>query len=270
MSWLKVSDTLHKHQKVMDVQLSAMGLWVLAGSWSRDLGTDGFVPRVAANRLCGLNEDVDELASILVDAGLWESAERNGKVGWIFHDWTDYQRTAVDDERLKAQRSEAGRRGGQAKAKQEPSKTQASAKQVAKQTPSKTEAPPLAKGGGRGRGYTPSLPPPVVPEGTTGQTHDDHFDEFWSAYPRKDSKQTARKAFARAAKSHGSGKLIEEVQRWAGLWSGAGIEKRFIPHAATWLNQERWEDEPPPPRLRAVSGGNPEDWSDAPPPFWET
>lgn len=263
---MKVSDTLHKHQKTMDVHLSAMGLWVLAGSWSRDLGTDGFVPRVAANRLCGLNEDADDLASILVDAGLWEPAERDGKVGWVFHDWGDYQRTAEDDERLKAQRREAGRRGGQAKPKQDTSKPQASAKQVAKQKPSKTEATPQAKGGGRGRGYTPSQPPPVVPEGTTEKTHGD-FDEFWSAYPRKDSKQTARKAFARAAKSHGPGKLIEEVQRWAGLWAGAGIEKRFIPHAATWLNQERWDDEPPPPRLRAVSG-DPEDWSDAPPMAW--
>lgn len=100
--------------------------------------------------------------------------------------------------------------------------------------------------------------------------HAQDFEEFWKTYPRKDSKQAARKAFNKAAKAHGSGKLIEEIERWSGLWQSAGIEKRFIPHAATWLNQERWEDESPSPRLRAVSGGNPEDWSDAPRmPWWE-
>lgn len=101
------------------------------------------------------------------------------------------------------------------------------------------------------------------------ETDPDLFDAFWNAYPRKDSKQNARKAFAKAAKAHGSGKLIEEIQRWAGLWESAGVEKRFIPHAATWLNGQRWDDEPPPPRLKAVSG-DPEDWRGAPKmPWWD-
>jgi DNA-binding transcriptional regulator YhcF (GntR family) len=80
------------------------------------------------------------------------------------------------------------------------------------------------------------------------------FDEFWAAYPRKDGKAAARKAWAGAAKKKPPRELIAEARRWSGLWSAAHYQKRFIPHASTWLNGERWEDESPPVRLRAVSG----------------
>lgn len=83
----------------------------------------------------------------------------------------------------------------------------------------------------------------------------DRFEEFWSHYPRKVDKQSAIKAWRKAVKRHSADHLISEIQRWAGLWQDAGTEKTFIMHAATWLNNERWTDEPPMPRLRAVSNG---------------
>jgi hypothetical protein len=68
------------------------------------------------------------------------------------------------------------------------------------------------------------------------------FDEFWALYPRKVAKAVARKAFA---------KLTEQQQLDACkalddhivYWDIKEIELEFIPHPATWLNQERWEDE---------------------------
>ena len=68
------------------------------------------------------------------------------------------------------------------------------------------------------------------------------FDEFWSLYPRKIAKATARKAW---------GKLSAEQQLMAAkainthceYWKTKETELEFIPHPATWLNQERWEDE---------------------------
>jgi hypothetical protein len=68
------------------------------------------------------------------------------------------------------------------------------------------------------------------------------FDEFWSIYPRKIAKAVARKAWQR---------LTDEQQLMAAkaidthcqYWSAKETELEFIPHPATWLNQERWEDE---------------------------
>jgi hypothetical protein len=74
------------------------------------------------------------------------------------------------------------------------------------------------------------------------------FAEFWVVYPRKAGKGKAREAWKKAAKKfNGSCSLLEiclkslEAQKQSDQWQrDAG---QFIPHPATWLNQERWEDE---------------------------
>jgi hypothetical protein len=68
------------------------------------------------------------------------------------------------------------------------------------------------------------------------------FDEFWSLYPRKIAKATARKAWAKlsAEQQLMAAKAIDTHCQY---WSAKETELEFIPHCATWLNQERWEDE---------------------------
>jgi len=68
------------------------------------------------------------------------------------------------------------------------------------------------------------------------------FNEFWSLYPRKIAKATARKAWAKlsAEQQLMAAKAIDTHCQY---WSAKETELEFIPHPATWLNQERWEDE---------------------------
>ena len=75
-------------------------------------------------------------------------------------------------------------------------------------------------------------------------TRESAFETFWAAYPRKTAKGEARKAWA---KLDPVGGLLEsimaavEAQKNSRQWLADG--GRFIPHASTWLNQARWEDE---------------------------
>ena len=41
--------------------------------------------------------------------------------------------------------------------------------------------------------------------------------------------------------------LVDELgaEAWAAYWRREGTEEKFIPHAATWLNNERWLVPPP-------------------------
>lgn len=70
------------------------------------------------------------------------------------------------------------------------------------------------------------------------------FDDFWSAYPRKTSKAEAVKAFA---KLKPDAELLATMlaslkeQAKSPAWTKDGGQ--FIPHASTWLNGRRWEDE---------------------------
>lgn len=67
------------------------------------------------------------------------------------------------------------------------------------------------------------------------------FDDFWKLYPHKKAKGAARKAYLKARKAVDHGTLVSAVatQIGWGVWSSG-----FSPHAATWLNDERWSDEP--------------------------
>lgn len=67
------------------------------------------------------------------------------------------------------------------------------------------------------------------------------FDRFWEVYPKKDSKTAARKAFVKVKVPVDT--LISAVQRQKQLpqWKKDGGQ--YIPNPATWLNQERWEDQ---------------------------
>jgi hypothetical protein len=106
MVWFKVDDTFHSHPKVQRCGLLAVGLWSVCGSYSACFRTDGFVPK---RFVSGLSHGT-RAAAQLVAAGLWDPAERNGELGWIFHDWHDYQPSAEEVEAKRQQARERQRR----------------------------------------------------------------------------------------------------------------------------------------------------------------
>lgn len=67
--------------------------------------------------------------------------------------------------------------------------------------------------------------------------HHISFDEFWNAYPRKESKANASKAFAKLPP-------FDQLAAIAGVETFAfSEEKKYQPHPASWLNARRWEDD---------------------------
>lgn len=72
----------------------------------------------------------------------------------------------------------------------------------------------------------------------------DDFDTFWRAYPRRVGKGDARKAFAKALKKTSIDRILKALawQQHQPQWIRDG--GAFVPHPTTWLNQERWDDEP--------------------------
>lgn len=103
MAWFKVDDKLHDHRKVRRAGKSAMGVWVLAGSWCMASESDGFVPDSVLARW-GTKRD----AATLVEVGFWDPAEKNGETGWQFHDWLIYQPDARTLQLVREAESKAG------------------------------------------------------------------------------------------------------------------------------------------------------------------
>jgi uncharacterized protein YdaU (DUF1376 family) len=74
---------------------------------------------------------------------------------------------------------------------------------------------------------------------------DADFAEFWDRYPRKVGKDAARKAFAKAMKAARPDDVMFGLSQQ--IPSLQSKDPQFIPHAASWLNQGRWTDEPEQP-----------------------
>ena len=73
---------------------------------------------------------------------------------------------------------------------------------------------------------------------------DIYFDRFWESYPRKEAKQTARRAFEKLNPDEALLQtMLEAIERFKGTAQWKEENGRFIPHPATWINQKRWEDE---------------------------
>lgn len=71
------------------------------------------------------------------------------------------------------------------------------------------------------------------------------FDEFWKAYPRKVGKGKARESWKRLKPTPEMLSRMLSTLRWQTVSDRWQRESgRFIPNPATWLNQERWLDEP--------------------------
>lgn len=77
-------------------------------------------------------------------------------------------------------------------------------------------------------------------------TAGDSFDEWWSLYPRKKARPKAQLAYAKAlAKIDATGLLAAlRSQRPDMIARIARGEAQYVPHPTTWLNGERWNDEP--------------------------
>lgn len=82
------------------------------------------------------------------------------------------------------------------------------------------------------------------------------FDEFWSEYPRKVGKGNAERAWGKIRDQESTLMAILSTLAWQKK-SDQWRESKFIPHPATYLNQRRWEDQPPEEKTVAY------DWRDA-------
>ena len=67
------------------------------------------------------------------------------------------------------------------------------------------------------------------------------FEQFWNIYPRKTGKGAARESFKRALKKTTIDRILMGAESYL---NDPNRQNAFTALAATWLNQERWDDSP--------------------------
>lgn len=97
-----------------------------------------------------------------------------------------------------------------------------------------------------------TYPPIVPPQGTAAEsigqaslTSDMLFDRFWSVYPNGKGKQAAKKAWDKLKPNLSLCQQMSNALKWqVKTWEWTHDQGRYIPRAATWLNQRLWEENP--------------------------
>jgi hypothetical protein len=80
------------------------------------------------------------------------------------------------------------------------------------------------------------------------------FADFWSAWPRKDDKQDAEKAWLQVTQGKNKAPpsvIIAGARRYAELMKGT--ERRYVKLPATWLRGRCWENESLKPKADRVA-----------------
>ena len=86
--------------------------------------------------------------------------------------------------------------------------------------------------------------PPISPKGDYAQDDlSEGFNQFWSAYPRKEAKQNAIRAWNKLRPDEAlTRQILAAVERFRLDPQWSKENGQFIPHPATFLNGRRWED----------------------------
>lgn len=228
MAWFKVDDGFYTSQKVMriprEIRPQALGVWLMAGTWSADKMTDGVVPAHILNEF-GCNT---EIFDAMIKSGLWKlhpDVNPGDDVVIVFHDWCEYQPTReqmlAKREETHAKKVAAGRKGADARWHKNSKAIAENSKAIASDSPVPEPVPEPIK--------NTSSPTVLM------------FDDFWNLWPRKEGKANALKAYQKALKKIPESELLDIVSKY--VTSPNRPDVKFVPHAATWLNGERWTDD---------------------------
>jgi uncharacterized protein YdaU (DUF1376 family) len=101
-------------------------------------------------------------------------------------------------------------------------------------SPNGESDPPSLRSAPRSNPDNIDLSMEAVPEG---------FAEFYIAYPLKQGKAEAAKAFSKALKRASARVLLDGATRYTAHLAATGEPLKFVMMAKNWLNEERWSDE---------------------------
>ena len=89
---------------------------------------------------------------------------------------------------------------------------------------------------------------------SAARTEPPGFMAFYAAYPRKEKRPAALKAWKAGDCESASAEVLKGLKRWQPEYAARPKDK--IPHPSTWLNNRQWEDDPPSaPKNRGANDG---------------
>lgn len=293
MPWFKVDDSLYSHPKFRQVGMAARGLWLTAATWSANHLTDGFVPDHMIDWLGGTRSQRQKLIKAGLwdevpggcqfhDWSDWQPTREqvsDRRAEWARRKKKSRETTSKvphfhpqsSSENLENLESPQVSEGGHAvvpPSRPVPTRPEGSTTttSVTADAVTQTETAPVDTDPQGAFWPAPANPAAEAAEAKRAAQEAsrraaadrekrlaDEFEAWWRVWPRKVGKADARKSYLRARRSATAEKLRDSANVQVQAWADAAKDIEFIPHAATWLNQERFNDEVSRPNFRKVT-----------------
>lgn len=255
----------YKDDAILSVGPMAELLFVRSLAFCTEVLSDGYISHRQLMRLVAPDlDDVQKLAEVLIEEGLWERAAG----GYLIRSWLKWNRSREEIVRGKA-KDAARKRGGEFEDEVLPASLldvePSNGAPDGFQTDSSRTPPEI----GQPDTPTPTTPDPSSPQTLAGRNPESKFPIFWASYPRKVDKRNAEKAWNSAMKRGvDPDRIIAAARTFAE--SVADGDARYIKYPSSWLNAGAYDNEPEPrspPRQNGhqpYKNPKPEDYSALP------
>lgn len=239
-AWVKLEADFWMNQKILPLSDNAFRLYISSIGYAGAQLTDGYIPEIALAMFRAKPESVAELMA----AGLWKP----GEGGWWIHDYLKHQtsRAAVENRREHDRRRKESRQipdGFQTDSDWIPDGFHLDSERIPDGFQEETGGIEIRKKKEEDRNKNLEPSESVYTDSSVSILSD--FNEFWTAYPRKEGKKPALARFRQAVKVARPEVIIAGAVRYR---DDPNREDGFTKLAATWLNQECWNDPPLPRR----------------------
>lgn len=252
MAWVKVDDKMSRGPKVKRAAAvlgnvrktrgRILAVWLDAMSYCNLQLTDGFLPDHEVDDLADVDPPAVLQAMTTATDELGAIVERDdARGGWQFRNYAEYQPTKDAQERKRHEATER-RRAWRERAGHAPVTPMSQRDKDAITQTSHSPGPALTEPNRTEPALTEDLKPkPMRKE----RAEPVGFGLFYEAYPRKEGRAKALAAWMKLAPNDLLVAAITTAlvwQRRQSSWLKDGGE--FVPHASSWLNGRRWEDQP--------------------------
>ncbi len=259
MAWIESHQEIGRHPKTKKLarRLGAsipatVGHLHLLWHWAMDFAEDGNLGDFESWELADAamwEGDPDEFVDGLVTVGFIDQTEAGGEL----HDWHDYagkliQRRKEDAERKRLARQKADKTGtspddpGASAGRPQDVRTPSDVTVPNRTVPNPTggNTPPNPPQRKRARKAAKAQEPTLTPEQL------DRFERWYQHWPRKENRAKAEESWAAIDPDDALvDKMIATTQVYARSEKWREDGGKYIPHPSTWLNNARWNDEPP-------------------------
>ena len=245
-----IKDSIHESERISDLSDFNFRLWICLITSADDKGRCDARPAIIKGHCFPLRDrvsvkDIDAGVHALAAAGCVTLYKVGGRPYLYLRNWEKHQyvknvrpKFPGPEEADPFEESES--ENGQFEPENiSPEKSG----EIRRNSPAESESESESENESESEQETPYSPPGGG--GLSATAAERRFNEFWAAYPKKTGKGAVQKKFAQLKVSDALLADMLKALEWqkaSAQWTKDGGQ--YIPNPLTWLNQERWKDEP--------------------------